>query len=56
MAVLASHRGTIDSAEVDLNRLGNAIKDAGCTPVVVDDVVGTTSKHAVRARTGCCCG
>ena len=53
---LASHRVTIDRAEVDSNRLGNAIKDAGYTPVVIDDGVGTSSEHASRVRSGCCCG
>ena len=53
---LATHRVTIDGAEVDSIRLGNAIKDAGYTPVVVDDVNGNSSKAATPARGGCCCG
>ena len=53
---LATHRVTIDGTEVDSIRLGNAIKAAGYTPVVIDDVIGTSSTPAAPARSGCCCG
>lgn len=53
---LATHRVTIDGTEVNSVQLGNAIKEAGYTPVVVDAVMGTPSKPAAPARSGCCCG
>ena len=53
---LATHRVTIDGTEVDSIRLGSAIKDAGYTPVPIDDGAGTASKQSAPARGGCCCG
>ena len=52
---LATHRVTIDGAGVGQDRLGEVIKDAGYTPVVID-AIGTASTPAAPARGGCCCG
>ena len=53
---LATHCVMIDRADVDSIQLGKAIEDAGYTPVVIDDVIGISSKPAAPARSGCCCG
>ena len=50
---LATHRVAVEPASADGQKLGDAIKEAGYTPVVV---AATTSHGAAVARKGCCCG
>ncbi len=52
---LATHRVAIEPASADAQALGDAIKEAGYTPVVVEGAVSPAPVTAVRAR-GCCCG
>lgn len=53
---LASHLVTIDPREADAATLGDAIREAGYTPVAVNPT--SPSQPAARAakRGGCCCG
>ncbi len=53
---LATHRVMIEGAGVDANRLGEAITNAGYTPVVIDTAAATASDAAAPARSGGCCG
>lgn len=53
---LATHRVTIDPTEADATELSDAIKEAGYTPVSVEDAVASVSAKAAPARGGGCCG
>ncbi len=53
---LATHRVTIDPTEADATELSDAIKEAGYTPVSVEDAFARVSATAAPARGGCCCG
>lgn len=54
---LASHRVQIEPTEADTGELGDAIREAGYTPVQID--MAPDAAAAVGAppkRGGCCCG
>jgi copper chaperone len=51
---LATHRVQIEPTETNAAELGDAIREAGYTPVEVS--AGTTEASAVRKQGGCCCG
>jgi len=54
---LAAHRVEIEPAQSSAVELGQAIKDAGYTPVVVDPVAAEAGAAvAAPRRGGCCCG
>ena len=54
---LASQRVEIEPARANAVELNNAIKDAGYTPVAVENsAVAPTTAAAAPARKGCCCG
>lgn len=50
---LAMHRVRIEPAESDGTELREAIREAGYTPVPVDD--GAVSTERPAPRSGCCC-
>lgn len=50
---LAGHRVQIEPMTATAERLGNAIKEAGYTPVVID---GNAPVPAATKRSSCCCG
>ena len=52
-ADLATHRVHVGSTESDSTQLGNVIREAGYTPVSVED--GTVSTERQAPRSGCCC-
>ena len=51
---LATHRVQIEPTETNAAELGDAIKEAGYTPVEVSAT--TTDSAAVKKKGGCCCG
>ena len=53
---LATHHVTIDPTEADAAELSDAIKEAGYTPVEVDNSVERVAAKAALARGRCCCG
>jgi copper chaperone len=52
-ADLATHRVAIESTESDSTRLGDLIREAGYTPVPVEDRAVALERPAPRS--GCCC-
>ncbi len=52
-ADLATHRVQIESAGSDRTQLSNAIREAGYTPVPVDDAA--VLKKQAPPRSSCCC-
>lgn len=50
---LATHRVRIEPAESSGTELGDAIREAGYTPVPVDDGAAPVERSAPRS--GCCC-
>jgi copper chaperone len=50
---LATHQAQINSTKADKDQLGDAIREAGYTPALVED--GTPSIERPAARGGCCC-
>lgn len=52
-ADLATHRVQVESIESDSAKLGNVIREAGYTPVPVEDVAVSTARQAPSS--GCCC-
>ena len=50
---LAAHRVEVEPSDATTQRLSDAIKDAGYSPVVID---GTSSIPTATKRSGCCCG
>jgi copper chaperone len=50
---LATHRVRIESAESNGTELSDAIREAGYTPVPVDDGAAPAERSAPRS--GCCC-
>ena len=53
---LATHRVEIGSASADAARLGDAIRQAGYTPVPVESIFSRPVPQAKAQRRGCCCG
>ena len=53
---LATHLVNIETTEVDAVGLSEAIKEAGYTPVAVEDRAVTSVATPAPARKGCCCG
>ena len=55
---LASHRVDIEPAGANPVELNNAIKEAGYTPVAVENsaVAPIIAAPAASTRKGCCCG
>ena len=52
-ADLAAHRVQVESTESDSTKLGDVIREAGYTPVPVEDGAASTERQAPRS--GCCC-
>jgi copper chaperone len=52
-ADLATHRVHVESTESDSTQLCNVIREAGYTPVPVED--GAVSTELAAPRSGCCC-
>jgi copper chaperone len=52
-ADLATHRVQVESIESDRTSLGDVIREAGYTPVPVEDGAVSTERQAPRS--GCCC-
>ena len=50
---LTTHRVQVESTESDSTQLGYVIKEAGYTPVPVED--GAVSTERQPPRSGCCC-
>ena len=53
---LATHRVDIEPAEADASALGDAIKEAGYTPVALANSSAPAATGEARSRGGCCCG
>lgn len=47
---------TVARTEADAEKLGDAIKEVGYTPVAVEQDVEGTAANASPVRGGCCCG
>ena len=52
---LAAHRVEIEPAGASANELGEAIRQAGYTPVAVAGAPATATATATK-KSGCCCG
>ena len=52
-ADLATHRVQVESTESDSTKLGDLIREAGYTPVPVEDGAVSTGRQVPRS--GCCC-
>ena len=50
---VATHRIQVDPTHATIERIADAIKAAGYTPVIVD---GLPAAPATKKRSGCCCG
>jgi copper chaperone len=50
---LATHRVQVESTESDSSQLGDVIREAGYTPVPVED--GAVPTERTAPRSGCCC-
>ena len=53
---LAAHRVEIEPTGASAADLGDAIKEAGYTPVAIESRAGPAVTPAASARKGCCCG
>ena len=53
---LAAHRVEIDPTAADAATLGDAIREAGFTPVAIESLARPALAAAAPARKGCCCG
>ena len=53
---LATHRVDIEPSATGALELGDAIKEAGYTPVAIAATVGAAATAAAPARKGCRCG
>lgn len=53
---LATHRIEVEPSTANLAELSDAIKDAGYTPVTLNNAPESASKEAAPKRGGCCCG
>jgi copper chaperone len=52
-ADLATHRVQVEAIESNSTKLGDVIREAGYTPVAVQDGAVSTERQAPRS--GCCC-
>jgi len=52
----ATHRVQIESTEADAEELGDAIKEAGYTPVAFTLPSSIGESSGATAKKGCCCG
>ena len=53
---LSTHLVKIETTEADAVELSEAIKEAGYTPVAVEDSAVAAIAASAPARKGCCCG
>ena len=53
---LSAHRVRIETTVADAAALSEAIKEAGYTPVAVEDRAVAPTAASAPARKGCCCG
>jgi len=53
---LATHRVEIEPTKADAVELSDAIKEAGYTPVAVENIAITPIATSAPTRKGCCCG
>ncbi len=53
---LATHRVEIEPTKSDAAELGDAIKEAGYTPVAVENRAIAPIATSAPTRKGCCCG
>ena len=53
---LASHRVEIEPGAATALELSAAIREAGYTPVAVENTGAVPARAAADARKGCCCG
>ena len=53
---LATHRVAIEPTKADAAELGEAIKEAGYTPVAVENGGVAAIATSATTRKGCCCG
>ena len=53
---LSTHLVKIEAMEADAVELSEAIKEAGYTPMAVEDSVVAPIAASTPARKGCCCG
>ena len=53
---LSTHLVKIETTEADAVELSEAIKEAGYTPVAVEDSAVAPIVASTPARKGCCCG
>jgi copper chaperone len=53
---LATHRVEIEPTKAGAAELGDAIKEAGFTPVAIENSATAPVATSSNARKGCCCG
>jgi len=53
---LAAHRVEVEPAAADRESLSRAIKDAGYTPVLIENASDRLATDGALRRGGCCCG
>jgi len=53
---LATHRVEIEPTKADAVEFGDAIKEAGYTPVAIENSAVAPITAATSTRKGCCCG
>ncbi|MEP7298105.1 MAG: heavy-metal-associated domain-containing protein [Burkholderiales bacterium] len=53
---LATHRVEIESSDIYAAHWGELIRDAGYTPVAIEDGARSAMTSAAPVRSGCCCG
>ena len=53
---LATHRVNIETTGIDAAKLSDAIKEAGYTPVAVENSAVAPIAASAPTRKGCCCG
>jgi copper chaperone len=53
---LATHLVTIETTGAETAALSDAIKEAGYTPVAVENSAAAPNAASAPARKGCCCG
>lgn len=52
---LASHRVSVRSAARAAETFSRAIREAGYTPVLMNDAVSVAAAGSTTGRSGCCC-
>ena len=53
---LETHRVQIEETEADAVELSEAIKEAGYTPLAIENSAGAPIAASTPTRKGCCCG